>query len=113
MGIQSFLSDELVWMNRAHTATESLACIDKIIATGFTNFSIDLIYGSPLLSDEDWKRNVEIVIAKNQDDWFEKIEYYIKNSDKRNDIILAGQKRVLKDHTYHNRAQQFLDIYNK
>ena len=59
---------------------------------------------------EEWK---EIVIAKNQDDWFEKIEYYIKNSDKRNDIILAGQKRVLKDHTYHNRAQQFLDIYNK
>jgi oxygen-independent coproporphyrinogen III oxidase len=65
VGIQSFWEDELVWMNRAHTATESLACIDKIIAHGFTNFSVDLIYGSPLLSDEDWKRNVDIVIAKN------------------------------------------------
>jgi oxygen-independent coproporphyrinogen-3 oxidase len=65
IGIQSFLEEELVWMNRAHNATESLVCIDKVIEAGFTNFSIDLIYGSPLLNNENWKRNVEIVIAKN------------------------------------------------
>jgi oxygen-independent coproporphyrinogen-3 oxidase len=65
IGIQSFLEEELVWMNRAHNATESLICIDKVIEAGFTNFSIDLIYGSPLLSNEAWKRNVEIVLAKN------------------------------------------------
>jgi oxygen-independent coproporphyrinogen-3 oxidase len=65
VGIQSFLEEELVWMNRAHTAAESLRCIDEIKEAGFTDFSVDLIYGSPLLSDEDWKRNVEIVIAKN------------------------------------------------
>ncbi len=65
VGIQSFLEDELKWMNRAHTAAESLICIDKIKTAGYDNFSIDLIYGSPLLSDEDWKRNVELVIKKN------------------------------------------------
>jgi oxygen-independent coproporphyrinogen-3 oxidase len=65
VGIQSFADAELVWMNRAHNAVESLLCIDKIRQSGFTNFSIDLIYGSPLLTDEDWKRNVAIVIEKN------------------------------------------------
>ena len=65
VGIQSFIEEELVWMNRAHTAAESLQCIDEIKQAGFTNFSVDLIYGSPLLSDEDWKRNVAIVIEKN------------------------------------------------
>lgn len=65
IGIQSFLEEELVWMNRAHNATESLVCIDKVIEAGFTNFSIDLIYGSPLLNNDNWKRNVDIVIAKN------------------------------------------------
>ena len=65
VGIQSFVEEELVWMNRAHNATESLLCIDKIKETGFTNFSVDLIYGSPILSDEDWKENVDIVIEKN------------------------------------------------
>ena len=65
VGIQSFLEKELVWMNRAHTAAESLQCIDNIMHAGFTNFSVDLIYGSPLLTDEDWKRHIDIVIEKN------------------------------------------------
>jgi oxygen-independent coproporphyrinogen III oxidase len=65
VGIQSFLEEELKWMNRAHTAAESLVCIDKIKAAGFTNFSIDLIYGSPLLSNASWKKNVQMVIEKN------------------------------------------------
>lgn len=65
VGIQSFLEEELVWMNRAHAASESLLCIDKIQAAGFTNFSVDLIYGSPILSDDDWKKNVDLVIEKN------------------------------------------------
>lgn len=65
VGVQSFVEEELKWMNRAHTAAESLACIDTIQKGGIINFSIDLIYGSPLLNDEDWKRNVETVIQKN------------------------------------------------
>lgn len=65
VGIQSFIEEELVWMNRAHTATESLQCIDEIKQAGFTNFSVDLIYGSPLLSNEDWKKNVATIIEKN------------------------------------------------
>jgi oxygen-independent coproporphyrinogen-3 oxidase len=64
VGIQSFSEAELVWMNRAHTAADSLACIDKIRKAGFTNFSVDLIYGSPLLSDDEWKKNVGIIIEK-------------------------------------------------
>jgi len=65
VGIQSFLDDDLKWMNRVHTASESLICIDKIREAGFANFSVDMIYGSPLLNDDDWKRNVETVIEKN------------------------------------------------
>ncbi len=64
MGIQSFDEAELKWMNRAHTAAESLQCIDEIRDAGFNNFSIDLIYGSPLLTNDNWKRNVDIVFEK-------------------------------------------------
>jgi oxygen-independent coproporphyrinogen-3 oxidase len=65
VGIQSFKDEELKWMNRIHSAKESLICLDDIRNAGFTNYSIDLIYGSPLQSDDDWKRNVEIMIEKN------------------------------------------------
>lgn len=64
VGIQSFFDEELQWMNRAHTAKESLTCIDLIRDLGFHNFSVDLIYGSPLLTDDHWKKNVETVIEK-------------------------------------------------
>ncbi len=65
VGLQSFNEAELKWMNRAHNATQSLACIDEIQAAGFNNFSVDLIYGSPLQSNEDLKRNFEIIAKKN------------------------------------------------
>jgi oxygen-independent coproporphyrinogen III oxidase len=64
VGIQSFSEAELKWMNRAHNAEDSLRCIEEISNQGFTNFSVDLIYGSPLLSNDAWKRNVEMIIEK-------------------------------------------------
>jgi oxygen-independent coproporphyrinogen III oxidase len=65
VGIQSFADEELAWMNRVHNAAASLRCINEIQAAGFTNFSIDLIYGSPLLSDKIWEENVAIVTENN------------------------------------------------
>ena len=55
----------------------------------------------------------ELVIGENTKDWFEKIDYYIKNPEKREPIIKAGKKKVLEKHTYHNRALQFIDLYEK
>jgi oxygen-independent coproporphyrinogen III oxidase len=60
IGIQSFFEDELSWMNRAHDAQQARQCIEFARAAGFDNITIDLIYGSPLLSDEKWKENVDI-----------------------------------------------------
>ena len=63
VGIQSFFEEELKWMNRAHNANQAAECIDMIHKAGFTNYSIDLIYGSPMLTDDQWKQNVEKVIS--------------------------------------------------
>jgi spore maturation protein CgeB len=55
----------------------------------------------------------ELVMAKNTDDWFEKIDYYFRYPEKGIPIIKAGQQKVLREHTYHNRANQMISIYNK
>ena len=55
IGIQSFFEEELVWMNRAHNAGQAERCIEQSLQAGFHNFSIDLIYGSPLLTDDMWQ----------------------------------------------------------
>ncbi|HEX2606146.1 MAG TPA: radical SAM family heme chaperone HemW [Flavisolibacter sp.] len=60
MGVQSFFEEELRWMNRAHHAGQARQSIEWSFREGFTNMTIDLIYGSPLLTDEGWKENVDI-----------------------------------------------------
>jgi oxygen-independent coproporphyrinogen-3 oxidase len=62
IGIQSFKERDLVWMNRAHNAEQAFTCIQLARQAGFHNFSIDLIFGIPGLSDEEWKENVQKVI---------------------------------------------------
>jgi oxygen-independent coproporphyrinogen-3 oxidase len=64
LGVQSFSDEELQWMNRAHNAFESLASIDEIQQAGFDNFSVDLIFGSPLLSNEALEQNLDILFRR-------------------------------------------------
>jgi oxygen-independent coproporphyrinogen-3 oxidase len=65
IGIQSFFEEDLLWMNRAHSATQALECIPLAQKNGFHNLTIDLIYGTPTLSDERWKQNVEKALQLN------------------------------------------------
>ncbi len=62
IGIQSFNQQDLEWMNRAHDAEQALRCIELVKNAGFQNYSVDLIYGTPTLSDDDWKKNVQTII---------------------------------------------------
>jgi oxygen-independent coproporphyrinogen III oxidase len=62
IGIQSFQDKELQWMNRAHDATQASDCIRQVKSAGFDNFSVDLIYGSPLLDDAEWVENLTTAI---------------------------------------------------
>jgi len=59
IGIQSFYDEDLRWMNRAHDADQSVRSIDAVFNAGFSNLTIDLIYGMPTLTDEKWQANVQ------------------------------------------------------
>ena len=64
LGIQSFFEEDLKWMNRAHNAKQAKDNL-KLALAWFPNITIDLIYGTPDLTNEKWKQNVEKVIAMN------------------------------------------------
>jgi oxygen-independent coproporphyrinogen-3 oxidase len=59
IGVQSFFQEDLEWMHRAHDAVQARRSIELAKAAGFHNMSIDLIYGSPALTDEKWASNVQ------------------------------------------------------
>ncbi len=62
IGIQSFSDTDLQYMNRAHNANEAITCLQNALGIGFTNLSIDLIYGTPTLSQEQWQSNLATVV---------------------------------------------------
>jgi oxygen-independent coproporphyrinogen-3 oxidase len=63
IGVQSFFEEDLIWMNRAHTAAEAENCIKRSQDAGFENLSVDLIYGYPLLTDQKWLTNIQNIIT--------------------------------------------------
>ncbi|MEM6378168.1 MAG: radical SAM family heme chaperone HemW [Bacteroidota bacterium] len=65
IGIQSFSEEDLVFMNRAHNAVEASRCIELAQAAGFYNLTIDLIYGSPTTSHEQWAENIARILDFN------------------------------------------------
>ena len=63
IGIQSFNDADLLFMNRAHNATQADFCIKAAQDMGFDNLSIDLIYGSPSTTHAIWQQNVAKALA--------------------------------------------------
>ncbi|MDP2721263.1 MAG: radical SAM family heme chaperone HemW [Bacteroidales bacterium] len=60
IGIQSFFDDDLEYLNRAHGSSQARNAIENALNLGYNNMTIDLIYGIPTLTDEKWKKNLQI-----------------------------------------------------
>ena len=63
LGIQSFHDRTLRLVGRRHTAQEAIDAVRRLQRAGLTNISIDLIYGLPGESIEDWTYSLDQVIA--------------------------------------------------
>jgi oxygen-independent coproporphyrinogen III oxidase len=61
IGIQSFADADLNYMNRAHNAKEAHVCIENALKLGFHNLTVDLIYGTPTTSHEQWFKNLNTI----------------------------------------------------
>ena len=61
IGTQSFFDDDLQFFNRAHSAKEAEKSILMSQDIGFENITIDLIYGTPTLTQQKWEYNLKKV----------------------------------------------------
>lgn len=64
IGVQSFFEKDLKLMNRAHSSSEAHASL-KIATRYFENISVDLIYGIPGLTNEEWQQNIQSALRFN------------------------------------------------
>ena len=58
IGTQSFFAQDLQFMNRDHSPEQAEASVKRAQDEGLDNLSIDLIYGIPGQSFEQWQENV-------------------------------------------------------
>ena len=59
IGIQSFSDKDLIFMGRRHSAMQAIEAVKMSQSVGFENISIDLIYGIPGMSLQQWKENLQ------------------------------------------------------
>lgn len=59
MGVQSFDTDDLTFLNRRHSAQQVHSAIRALRQCGITNLSLDLIYGLPRQTEAKWRANIK------------------------------------------------------
>ena len=62
IGVQSFQAKDLEYMNRAHNVHQAHDSIKRVQDAGWENITVDLIYGTPTLRNEQWQENMQTVI---------------------------------------------------
>ena len=63
IGVQSFEPRELRVLGRRHTAADVAHAVRTARTAGFTNMSIDLIFGTPGQSEESWAASLDAAVA--------------------------------------------------
>ena len=63
MGVQSFDDARLRFLHRRHTAAQAIQAVHDAQAAGFTNLSIDLMFGFPGQTLDQWKQDVQIALS--------------------------------------------------
>ena len=54
LGIQSWRDSDLKMLNRRHDSAQAVIALKETLNAGFENVTIDLIYGIPGMSLQDW-----------------------------------------------------------
>jgi putative oxygen-independent coproporphyrinogen III oxidase len=66
-GMQSSRAHVLQILDRRHTPGRPEACVREARAAGFEHVNLDLIYGTPGESDEDWQASLDAAIGAHPD----------------------------------------------
>jgi oxygen-independent coproporphyrinogen-3 oxidase len=65
VGVQSFSDKVLVLLGRVHSAGQAVAAVNAARDVGFGNIAIDLIFGVPGQTEEEWRNTLETTISLN------------------------------------------------
>lgn len=65
MGIQSFANDRLHFLRRRHTSQQAILAVERLRQAGISNISIDLMFGFPNETIEEWQHDIDAALSLN------------------------------------------------
>ena len=65
IGVQTFSDARLKFLNRRHSATQAISAVENAQKAGFTNISIDLMFGFPSQTLVEWQQDVRQALSLN------------------------------------------------
>lgn len=63
MGVQSFVDSRLEFIQRRHSSRQALEALSNAVQAGFGNISIDLMFGFPDQTLDEWSRDVDTALS--------------------------------------------------
>ena len=63
LGVQSFQSSTLRWLNRLHGSDDARRAVKTARESGIRNLSVDLIFGLPRDVERDWGRDLDSALS--------------------------------------------------
>lgn len=104
IGIQTFDTNKLKWMNRAHDARQSFEAYDNVRKAGFDNVSLDLIYALPDSAPELFQKDMEMMVQLRP----EHISVYGLTIEEKTVFGKQLEKGILAEMPEDSAAQQYL-----
>ena len=65
LGVQTFDESRLHFLRRRHTAAQAINAVELLRAAGIANISIDLMFGFPNQTLNEWRRDIETALTLN------------------------------------------------
>jgi oxygen-independent coproporphyrinogen III oxidase len=109
IGIQSFRDQDLKFMNRAHNSEEALNAIKMSKQAGFTNLSIDLIYGTPGMDNSAWLENLNTAFDLN----IPHVSSYALTVEPKTQLHYQILNKKVPNVNENNSAEQFTILMNQ
>lgn len=102
IGVQSFRDKDLKWMNRAHNLKDAHNALRLSKKIGF-ELSLDLIYGLPNFSLQEWEENIETALMYKP----EHFSAYCLTVEQNTALYKAVQSNKIQPSSNEEQAKQF------
>lgn len=118
-GAQSFNDNTLKWLGRNHVSKDTLVSLENARRAGFDNISIDIMWGVPWQTIEDFEQDITMALSLDLEHmsfymltFYQNTPIYEKSKDQKDENILSEfytflREKIIKENYIHYEISNF------